>query len=72
MEMGAPTDERGRKLRGRAPELLFHVEWKDWPNLTTCSKEPFAKFGDFKALADAYNAEWDATGKPGPPTEAAN
>jgi len=48
------------------------VDWKDWPNLTTCSKEPFAKFGDFKALADAYNAEWDATGKPGPPTEAAN
>ena len=70
--MGAPTDERGRKLRGRAPEPLFHVEWKDWPSPTTLSKVPFANFGNFKALVDAYNAEWDAAGKLWPPTEAAN
>jgi len=54
--MGVPTDERGRKLRGREPEPLFLVEWKDWPSPTTWTKKPYESFGDFKLLADGFKA----------------
>ena len=57
--MGVPTDERGRKLRGREPEpLLFLVEWnnKDWPSPTTWTKKPYESFGDFKHVADGFQA----------------
>ena len=56
VEMGVPTDERGRKLRGREPEPLFLVEWKDWPSPTTWTKKPYESFGDFKHLADGFKA----------------
>jgi len=72
MGVVVPTDERGSKLRGRAPEPLFLVEWKDWPSPTSWTKEPYENFGDFTALADAFKAEWVAAGKPWPPTEASD
>jgi len=46
------------------------VEWKDWPSPVSWTKEPYENFGEFKALADAFKAEWVAAGKPWPPTEA--
>ena len=49
----------------------FLVEWKDWPSPASWTKEPYENFGDFKALADAFKAEWVASGKPWPPTEGA-
>ena len=46
------------------------MEWKDWPNPASWTKEPYENFGEYKALAGAFAAEWVAAGEPWPPTEA--
>ena len=51
---------------------MFLLEWKDWPSPASWTKEPYENFGDFKALAQAYKAQWEAAGKSWPPTEDAD
>jgi len=65
--MGVPTDERGRKLRGREPEPLFLVEWKDWPSPTTWTKKPYESFGDFSSSQMASRRSARPRASPGGP-----
>ena len=68
VKLGVPTDERGKKLRGRAPVPLFTVEWQDWPEPINFTEEPYGNFQGYRKLADDYIAAWETEGKSWPPS----
>jgi hypothetical protein len=57
VRLGAPTDERSKKLRGSTPEPLFTVEWEDWPKPIDYTEEPYGNwnFRGERKLADDFN-----------------
>ena len=57
----------GKVLGRRGSCILFQVEWKDFPDESDFTWEPYEHFGQHAKLADDFEAEWKAANKAWPP-----